>query len=198
MQRLQQVDMAKRRKVEPEILQAAIGLFGTYGLHGVTTRDLAQEAQVMEGSIYKWFENKDRLYLKATNAVISQMNAAFHRFVVAVVGKSQEFDPKRLQEALKIWYQSIPEQAARLLIQVMISDPKLSKTVIEPIDQFTNVIADNLERQKRGSRKFDSHAAARTLVRSLLWAKVSSKSASAAEEDMKEILEQWMASLDGK
>lgn len=189
--------MAKRRRVEPEILETGIRLFGAYGFHGVTTRDLAQEAHVMEGSIYKWFDSKDILYLKAVNAVIAQVNQEFHRFVVTMLGKSQEFDARRLQEALRTWYQSISEPAARLLIQVMISDDKLSKTVREPLDQLTNVIADHLDRQKRG-RKFNSQAAARTLVRALLWAKVANKTASAAEQDMNEILQQWLLPLEAR
>lgn len=188
--------MARRRKVEPEILKAAIDLFGKYGFYGVTTKDLAKEADVQEGSIYKWFTSKDLLYLKAVTTVVTQVNQEFHRFVVAMLGKSQASDAKRLQEALRTWYQSISGPAARLLMQVMISDAKLSKTVCEPLDQITSVIADSLDRQKKASRKFNSQAAARTLVRALLWARVTNGNASAAEQDMSEILQQWLLPLE--
>ena len=188
--------MPARRKVEPEILETAIRLFGTYGFHGVTTRDLAREADVMEGSIYKWFSSKDLLYKKAIASVIEQVNLEFHRFVVKILEKSQESDLKRLQDALRTWYRSIPEPAARLLMQVTVSDNKLNKTTRQPLAELTNLIADGLDRQKKASRKSNSQAAARTLLRALLWAKVENENAAAAEHDMNETLQWWISAQD--
>lgn len=159
-------------------------------------RDLAKEAKVVEVSIYTWFKTKDLLYLKAVTSVINLVNQEFHRFLVTMVGKSQEFDLKRLHEALRNWYRSIPETTARLLLQVIVSDDKLNKTVREPLGQLANAIADILDRQKKASRKFNSQAAARTLIRALLLAKVENDSASAAEQDMNEVLQQWLLALE--
>jgi AcrR family transcriptional regulator len=187
-----------RRKVQPEILEAAIKLFGLYGFHGVTTRDLANEADVVEGSIYMWFKSKDLLYMQAVTSVVAQVNQEFTRFVIATVGKSEEFDPKRLHDALRTWYLSISQSAGRLLMQVLIGDDKLNKTAREPLDQVINVIAGQLDRQKKGNRKFNSQAAARTLVRALIWGKVIHANAGAAEKDMNEILQQWLLAVEAR
>jgi AcrR family transcriptional regulator len=185
-----------RRRVQPEILKASIKLFGHHGFHGVTTRDLAKEADVVEGSIYMWFESKELLYMQAVNSVVTQVNQEFTKFVVAVFGKSQEFDPKKLGEALRTWYLALPQPGARLLMQVIIGDDKLNKTAREPLDQMVNIIANALDRQKKGNRKFNSQAAARTLVRALIWGKVESANAAAAEQDMSETLHQWLLPLE--
>lgn len=184
--------MPPRRKVEPEILATAIKLFGTYGFHGVTTRDIAKEADVMEGSIYTWFESKELLYKKAVTAVIEQVNLEFHRFVVKMLDRTNDSDLKKLQDALRTWYRSIPEPAARLLMQVTVSDNKLNKTVREPLTQLINLIADGLDRQKRARGKSNSQVAARTLLRALLWAKVANETSTAAEHDMNETLQWWI------
>lgn len=188
--------MAKQRRVEPEILEVAIRLFGIYGFRGVTMSNLAREARVFEVSIYTWFKTKDLLYLKAVTSVINLVNQEFHRFLVTMVGKSQEFDLKRLQDALRNWYRAIPEPSARLLLQVIIGDDKLNKTVREPLSQLANAIADVLDRQKKAPRKFNSQTAARTLIRALLLAKVDNESAAAAEQDMNDVLQQWLLALE--
>ncbi len=187
--------MPTRRKVEPEILETAIKLFGTYGFHGVTTRDLAKAADVMEGSIYTWFKSKDLLYKKAVATVIEQVNLEFHRFVVTMLEKSNDSDLKKLQDALRTWYRSIPEPAARLLMQVIVSDNKLNKAVREPLTELTNLIADGLDRQRKAPRKSNSQAAARTLLRALVWAKVENDNATSAEHDMNETLQWWIPAV---
>lgn len=187
-----------RRRVEPEILEVAIRLFGLYGFRGVTMKDLAKEARVFEVSIYTWFKNKDLLYLKAVTTVVNLVNQEFHKFLVATVGKSPELGLKRLQDALRNWYRSIPEPAARLLLQVIISDDKLSKTVREPLGQLANAIADVLDRQKKASRKFNSQTAARTLIRALLLARVENDNAPDSEQDMNDVLQQWVLVLEAR
>ena len=182
-----------RRKVQPDILQAAIKLFGLYSFNGVTTRDLAKEAEVVEGAIYMWFKNKENLYLQAVSAVITQTNEQFTKFVMKVFGASEDPDPARISEAMRAWYASMPRPAARLLLQVLISDDKRNKLAREPLDQIINVLAKTLERQKKSNRKFNPQAAARMLVRALFWGKVID--GKAADHDMNEILQQWLLAL---
>jgi AcrR family transcriptional regulator len=182
-----------RRRVEPDILEAAIELFGLYSFNGVTTRDLAKRADVVEGAIYQWFDNKENLYLQAVSAVITQTNQQFTQFVMKVFGSSEDLDPARIAEAVRAWYDAIPRPAARLLLQVLISDDKRNKLAREPLDQIINAVAKTLDRQKKANKKLNPQAAAKTLVRSLFWGKVIE--GKAAEPEVNQILQQWLLGI---
>ena len=49
-------------EARPKILKAAAALFATRGFHGTTTRTIAKKAAVNEGTIFKVFGSKRRLY----------------------------------------------------------------------------------------------------------------------------------------
>lgn len=172
----------KRRKVEPEILKAAIHLFGLYGFRGVTTRDIAKEAKVVEGSVYGWFKNKEYLYLRAVNAVIADINEEFGQFVVKVFGELEEVDQARINEGVLAWFSSLPQSGARLLMQVMLGDDKLNKTARKPLDQMINIVAKAIASQKATNRKFDSMGAALCLVRALFQTRLTENQSTAQEE----------------
>lgn len=182
--------------VRPAILEAAIELFGRYSQNGVTTRQLAKEAGVVEASIYNVFGSKDAVYLEAVTSVINQAQQEFAKFVVAEFGKSQTFSARRLENALKTWCLSLSRPTARLLMQVMLSDDRLIKTAREPIEQMIDMIANSVDRQKKPSRKFNSRVAARTLIRALIWARVEKSNATEVAQDVIETLQQWLLSLD--
>jgi AcrR family transcriptional regulator len=52
--------IAARRKL---ILEAAARLFAEKGFHRTTTKDIAEAADVSEGSLYNYFENKDEMLM---------------------------------------------------------------------------------------------------------------------------------------
>lgn len=182
-----------RRKVQPVILQAAIKLFGLYTFKGVTTRAVAREARASEPLIYMWFKSKENLYLQAVNAVVSQANQEFTKFVMKIFGEAEEPTPGRIGEAVRAWYASIPEAAARLLLQVLISDDRHNALAREPLDQIVNALAKTLKRRRKANRKFNPQVAAQTLVRSLIWGKVVE--GKNADQDMHGTLQQWLLSL---
>lgn len=172
----------KRRKVEPEILRAAIHLFGLYGFRGVTTRDIAREAKVVEGSVYGWFKNKEYLYLQAVNAVIADINEEFGQFVVTVFGESEEVDQQQINKGVQTWFSSLAQPGARLLMQVMMGDDKLNKTARKPLDQMINIVAKAIASQKTPNRKFDARGAALCLVRALFQTRLTESQTTAQEE----------------
>jgi len=185
--RKSKVPEVKRRRVEPEILRAAIHLFGLYGFRGVTTRDIAREAKVVEGSVYGWFGNKEYLYLQAVNAVLGDINDEFGQFVVKVFGDSGEVAQERINEAVLAWFSSLQQPGARLLMQVMMGDDKLNKTARKPLDQMINILAKALASQKRQSRTFDPQGAALCLVRALFQTRLT-ESKSTAQDEIQKIL----------
>ena len=53
-----------------KILEAALRVFSRKGFNGATTSEIAREAGVAEGTIFRYFETKKDLLLKAADPVI--------------------------------------------------------------------------------------------------------------------------------
>lgn len=182
-----------KSKVQPKILEAAITLFGTHGFKGVTTRDLAKEADVVEGSIYQWFKSKENLYQQAINTVITRQIEDMGRFLVSLHGSPEEqsaADP--VGEAVRVWCSSLSCSAARLLQQVLIADPKREKAVRQTLDSVINIISKTFETKKKINRQLKPHIAAKTLIHALFQVRVSYRNAAVAEAESKDIVEQWL------
>jgi AcrR family transcriptional regulator len=184
-------------KVQPKILDAAIKLFGEYGFEGVTTRDLAKEADVVEGSIYQWYKSKQNLYQQAINTVIARQFEDLGRFLVTLHGSTVEHGmAQQITEAVRMWYSSLSQPAARLLQQVLIADAKRYKDVRNLLDKVINIIAKTLDEwQKKTNRQSNAQAAAKTLVYSLFQIKVTYRKAAEADADSKEFVEEWLLGL---
>jgi AcrR family transcriptional regulator len=63
--------IAARRE---QIIQAAAHLFASQGFHRTTTKDIAEAADVSEGTLYNYFENKDDLLI----GIMEMLTAAQH------------------------------------------------------------------------------------------------------------------------
>lgn len=182
-----------RRRVEPIILEAGIKLFGLYSFNGVRLRAVAKEARVQEPAVYIWFKSMENLYTQAVNFVLNQASSEFQRFVMKLYAGGGEMTPSRLIQAVADWYAAMPEEHARLLHQVFISDHKRDKMAREWLENIVDTIAKALEQQKKAGRKFESQTAAMVLVRSLLWGKVHARKT--AERDKEKILQFWLSAI---
>ncbi len=166
-------------KVQPKILEAAIKLFGTYGFKGVTTRDLAKEADVVEGSIYQWFKSKENLYQQAINSILARQIEDLGGYLLSLHSSTQQKEPgHQISEVVKIWYSSLSQPAARLLQMALIADAKRYQAVRNSFDSIVNIIAKTLESHKKnGVSRRNPQAAAKILVHSLFQIKVSYRKA---------------------
>jgi AcrR family transcriptional regulator len=65
-----------------KILEAATKLFGGQRFHEVRMEDIAGEAQVGKGTLYRYFQDKEELYIallaRASNLFIERMNQLVH------------------------------------------------------------------------------------------------------------------------
>lgn len=57
-----------------EILEKAIGLFAAHGYADTDTQLLANELQVGKGTLYRYFNSKEELFLAAVDAVLRRMD----------------------------------------------------------------------------------------------------------------------------
>lgn len=65
--RLQQIE-AKRTA----ILDAALGLFSRYGLHGTTVEQIAEDAAVSKTNLFYYFASKEAVYVGVLNRLLDQ------------------------------------------------------------------------------------------------------------------------------
>src|SRR5215471_18453453 len=108
-------------KIEPRILDAAISLFADYGYFGVTTRDIARKAKVTEGSIYRLFASKDRLFESALEAVIAHLLDPAQFLLMIFENRQKQDFSSAIVTPVRQWYSSLTHQSARLLVHAFLS-----------------------------------------------------------------------------
>jgi AcrR family transcriptional regulator len=184
-------------KIQPNILEAGIELFADFGYYGVTTRDLAKQAKTTEGSIYRLFENKEKLFDEAVKVVVDRsLDPA--QFLLMLFEKEQhgkqDFS-SLITMVVRRWYESIPHKAARLLVQAYFVKPKLrqmSASPYAPIDKIIEILATTIAREQTSrAGKVNSKVAATALIMTLLHFKIT-YAATCTPQDEAKMVEQFI------
>ncbi|MBZ5526023.1 MAG: TetR/AcrR family transcriptional regulator [Acidobacteriia bacterium] len=76
--------------VKLKLIDAAVTLFGQYGLYGVTTLELAKKSQVIEGSLYRLFLTREKLYDAAIESVVRMTTDALAQFALDPIHRRSE------------------------------------------------------------------------------------------------------------
>lgn len=190
-------------KIEPRILDAAISLFADYGYFGVTTRDVARKARVTEGSIYRLFSSKDKLFESALDAVIGHLLEPAQFLLMVFENRQKQDFPTSIAAPVRHWYSSLTPQTARLMVQAALSkNEKWRQTAYAPLEKIINVIAITLEREatKAEMRKLHANTIARALILSLFQFKFTEPAPRSSKEEgeqMDIILQHWLQGLAG-
>jgi AcrR family transcriptional regulator len=72
---LVQREMADSTASRNRMVVAAATLFARAGFHGVTTRDIAQSANVSEGNIFRYFPSKRELFMAAIDHELGKLQS---------------------------------------------------------------------------------------------------------------------------
>src|SRR5688572_26853294 len=64
--------MCKKKLTQEKVLEAAEKIFSEKGFHGSTTKEIAEEAGVAEGTIFKYFKTKKDLLVNTIVPIISR------------------------------------------------------------------------------------------------------------------------------
>ncbi|HLJ30342.1 MAG TPA: helix-turn-helix domain-containing protein [Candidatus Angelobacter sp.] len=188
-------------KIEPRILDAAIALFADYGYFGVTTRDLARKAKVTEGSIYRLFGSKDKLFERSLETVIGHMLDPAQFLLMIFENRQKQDFPSAVSAPVRRWYSSLTHQSARLLIQATLcKNEKWRHAAQAPLEKIIDILAGSMEREttKANMRKFNAHTVARALILALFQFKITAPSARSAKEEgdqVEGILQHWIQGL---
>lgn len=184
-------------KIEPRIVDAAIVLFADRGYFGVTTRDIARKARVTEGSIYRLFDSKDRLFESSLETVVSHLLDPAHFLLMIFENRQKQDLTAAIAVPVRQWYSSLTHQSARLLIQALLSrNERWRQTARAPLEKIIGILAGTLERDlpKGGLGRLSANTVARSLIFSLFQCRVDSSPKAPQEEgkQIEDMLQHWL------
>lgn len=73
----EEIENAKMPAGRKQVLLAGLKLFSENGFHATTTAEIANQAGVSEGTIYKYFHSKDDLLNKLLNPILHEIQQNF-------------------------------------------------------------------------------------------------------------------------
>ena len=74
--------MRNRQQTEKRLLSAAIQQFSKHGLHGVSVRTIAKEADANLSLISQYFGGKQQLYLRCIESIYSDLQSSLPEFTI--------------------------------------------------------------------------------------------------------------------
>jgi AcrR family transcriptional regulator len=187
----------KQTKASAQILEAAIELFAAYGYFGTTIRHIAKKAKVTPMTVYRLFKNKPSLFGMALRTVIARsVNQA--QFLKTVFDHKDNGNVRSfVTAAVRHWYDSVPEQPARLMMYAYLSrNEEWQATAYAPLEDIIKVLASTLDEgiDKKAKPRPKVAVAARTLILGLFQFKITHPKMRSAREEraaVEDILDQW-------
>ena len=143
--------MGKRKNNEKyhNIIEAATKVFAKKGFYKAKISEIAREAQVADGTIYIYFENKDDILISLFE---EQMKAVLDNMVIRI---SEEDDPVKKLEKFALVHLQLVEQnknmAEIIQVEVRQSSQFMKEYRNDPFVQYLELIADIIRQgQKEG------------------------------------------------
>jgi len=132
----------------PGVMRASLRLFMKKGIDGTTIKDIAREAKVAEGTLYRHFKSKDDLAWHLFRAPLQQFTQELESKVFAE--KSAEARIRRFVEGSFDAYESDPELYAYLILREHSELDKYSQSFRHPGHIVMRIIEEG---QKSGEIK---------------------------------------------
>ena len=134
-----------RKIIDPaeRIRSAALSLFIRNGISGTTTKEIAREAGVSEGSIYNHYESKADLALKLFMSSMEMFREVLHEKSLGV-----ETSAAKLTAVIEEFFdfaQKEPEVYAYIMIGHYTELGKIPGTLKRPMDVFAGIIKSGIE-----------------------------------------------------
>lgn len=166
-----------RTKAKTRILESAIVLFARHGIDGATIRAIAKHARVTPMTLYRSFENKDKL-IQATLLLVIGRHFESSQLLTALYADPAKKDlSDLLLTALLRWYDSLTAPATKLMINAYTSDEEKWRCIgAQVIEELTKILTTFIDRdlQTRSRGTVAGRTAARTLLTVLLHLKMTS------------------------
>jgi AcrR family transcriptional regulator len=190
-------------KILPRILEAAIEIFAERGYSGATTSEIAQRAEVTEHSVFRLFASKDNLFRESLRTVVNRTLDPIH-FESLVArgpgGRELEF-PAAILGGVRRWYSSLSTETARLLVYATLDTRNEWREIAhERTNRIIEILGGRIEGEARRLkvRKLNSHAAAQSLIFTLIYFRVARPVLDTREKQgelVETVVQQWIHGL---
>jgi AcrR family transcriptional regulator len=147
-----------------QILDAAARLFAERGFHRATTRDIAEAADVSEGTLYNYFESKDAFLL----AIMARLSQAQH--LQSELAQSLPYDARDFLVSVMQFRKEFVEENNAMLQSVLseiLVDPELRQRYYQELllPGMQEIEVHLRQRSEQGQiSQLDSEAMARILT----------------------------------
>jgi AcrR family transcriptional regulator len=157
--------VAARRE---QIIEAATRVFAQKGFSRATTREVAREAGVSEGTIYNYFEDKDALLLAILD-VLNETERRAEDFEEGLVTDFESFVEEYLRRRMSLIWQN--REVFRVVLSEMLVNAGLRERYLREVVEPTMKIAEEnfRSRMKQGkARATDAPLAMRAVAGAVL------------------------------
>lgn len=126
-----------------QIIRAAAHLFAEKGFHRTTTRDIAEEADVSEGTLYNYFDSKDDLLLDIMD-MIDDVPSEADQFDQVALEDAREFVMAMMKGRREIIDQNRP-MLQSVLSEILVNPELRQRYYNEQISPGITLISQNLQ-----------------------------------------------------
>ena len=140
----------QKREREERILDAATRVFARKGFYGATIRDIAEDADVGDGTIYNYFEDKSDLVIRIMTRIASveELPGALS---AALDGEVPDFFVTAFQQRMDRIVEG--EEMLRAVLPQVLIDPGLREPFYEKyVHRITVLLEEYVEAQIRHGR----------------------------------------------
>jgi AcrR family transcriptional regulator len=155
-------------RVEGYILKAATEIFAESGFNGATTKAICDRAECTEGSLYRLFGSKEKLF-EAALLNVFKVGRMSNTELSRILEKDKNFE-KEIHKAMLDFFDRITDDYLRLVTFALLERPELIHAHLLETS-FSRIVAHAVEREiYRGKLRDDikAHTQALALV-SGLW-----------------------------
>src|SRR5687767_1307036 len=139
------IDDNKKNTRLPDVMRAAIHLFVKKGIHGATIKDIAKEAGVAEGSLYRHFKSKEDLAWHLFSTHLSQFTADLMTRVYPL--STAKARVRKFVEESFAAYEEDPELYSYLILREHSELAQYAQNYVHPGNVVIKIIEDG---QKSG------------------------------------------------
>lgn len=97
-----------KKEIKENILAAAVAEFKEHGYADASIRNIANNAEISLGNIYRYFDNKEALYFAVINPFITSIKQVIEHDIV--------FETKDMRDASEVLVEFLVEHSDELLI----------------------------------------------------------------------------------
>jgi len=145
----------RRKDARPqEIVDAALDMFVEYGFAATRLDDVAKQAGVSKGTVYRYFENKDALFIAVVKEIVVPEVAKIEQQAAEFNGSSAEL----LRMLVQGWWQAVGETRLCGIPKMVMADagnfPELARFFVDNVVTRMRTIFEGIIRSGVESDEF--------------------------------------------